>query len=697
MFANWILLIVDGCPRTEVKSSVVPPVLRVLSVYPGVDTIDVMLSLDQEGRVQCIAVETNDTVPEASDFRNMIKANGNNTYVSITNLENDHEYAVYCYAENDYDLPSETEIASTKQVTHTFALDSSPVLIIESIEPQRESVTVGVVSTDAGTAYCLIRDGVGDAAYRLQIKNEGQSQPIRSYETLEFSFNDLSPSTTYSVYCTAESNGGIPMRSAVERVVRQFSTLEPERSALVLVICIIAVILCVLLSAFFSSLSLGLMGLDLMSLQVIADMNIEEIGDNIDPRELADLKKDKAAAQKIFPIRKKGNLLACTLLIGNVMVNSIISILIADMTNGYIGFLISICIITAFGEIIPKAYGSRYALQIGAFSSGLVQVFIVILYIICKPIAMLLDHNLGDDLGNVYNRYQLYTMLEMKKERNTIHKDAANTMQEALTMDTTAIIQYMHPLESVYMIPDTTLLDYGTCLDIFRRGHSHIPVFHDDRQNIVGVLHMKELIMVDPNQCVSVQSIMKLFPGSILVINSNQSVSDSIRDMVNSHTKLAFISRTIENIDKDNTMEIAGIVTLEDCIKAVMRLDFIDEMSAIEARNTNSDLLNMFNSLALSSLDATTLDILGCFINQALGNQGYHLPDDVIRNLVREGSLEKVTTNDPPIYEVGKPCTFATIVMKGVFTMIVGEDRMVAEKPIFSVINLSCLLEDNFV
>ena len=91
------------------------------------------------------------------------------------------------------------------------------------------------------------------------------------------------------------------------------------------------------------------------------------------------------------------------------------------------------------------------------------------------------------------------------------------------------------------------------------------------------------------------------------------------------------------------------------------------------------------------------LDILGCFINQALGNQGYHLPEDVIRNLIREGTISKVTTSDPPLYEVGKPCDFATIIMQGVFTMVVGEDRMVTEKPIFSVINLSSLLEDSFM
>ena len=58
-----------------------------------------------------------------------------------------------------------------------------------------------------------------------------------------------------------------------------------------------------------------------------------------------------AHAKRILPLRRKGNLLLCTLLLGNTLVNALIAVLLTSMTSGLYASLITTMLIVIFGEI----------------------------------------------------------------------------------------------------------------------------------------------------------------------------------------------------------------------------------------------------------------------------------------------------------------------------------------------------------
>ena len=102
-----------------------------------------------------------------------------------------------------------------------------------------------------------------------------------------------------------------------------------------------------LLSGLFSGLTLGVMGLDKVALEVLMETGTP---------------KEQRYARKIYPVRKRGNLVLSTLLLSNVSVNALVAIIMADVTNGLTGFLLSSAFIVTFGEIFPQAIGARYGL-----------------------------------------------------------------------------------------------------------------------------------------------------------------------------------------------------------------------------------------------------------------------------------------------------------------------------------------------
>lgn len=161
----------------------------------------------------------------------------------------------------------------------------------------------------------------------------------------------------------------------------------------------VIIVVLIMFSAFFSGLTLALMSLDTTGLEIVI------AGD--DP-------KLSRAAGKIYPMRKEGNLLLCTLLLGNVSVNTMLGILMADLTSGTVGFITSTALIVVFGEILPQASFARYALEVGEYAVPVMRVIIIIFYVFAKPLAFCLDKMLGHELATVYSKS------EFSKVRQTI-------------------------------------------------------------------------------------------------------------------------------------------------------------------------------------------------------------------------------------------------------------------------------------
>ncbi|CAH8858662.1 unnamed protein product [Trichobilharzia szidati] len=122
--------------------------------------------------------------------------------------------------------------------------------------------------------------------------------------------------------------------------------------------------------------------------------------------------KEKGYAKAIRPVREKGNLLLCTLLLGNVLVNTSLTILMDDLTgSGLFAVIASTIGITLFGEIMPQAVCSRHGLAIGAKTLWLTKTFMLLTFPIAFPVSYILDKMLDEEIGQVYSREKLGVLI----------------------------------------------------------------------------------------------------------------------------------------------------------------------------------------------------------------------------------------------------------------------------------------------
>lgn len=280
------------------------------------------------------------------------------------------------------------------------------------------------------------------------------------------------------------------------------------------IVCL-TILLC--LSGLFSGLNLGLMALDKTELKII-----EKCGS---PNE-------KKYARVIVPLRKRGNFLLCTLLLGNVLVNNTLTILMDDLSNGLIAVIMSTIAIVIFGEIIPQAICSRHGLAIGARTRWITLFFMIVTFPLSFPISLLLDKVLGEEIGQVYNKEKLQELIRMTADSKVIQNEEANIIAGALQLSNKKVDDVMTKIEDVYMLDINTVLDFDTMSEIMNHGYTRIPVFDGEKSHIVNLLNTKDLTLIDPDDKTPLGTVCKFYDHRPLFVDSDIKLDSMLQDFL---------------------------------------------------------------------------------------------------------------------------------------------------------------------
>lgn len=333
-------------------------------------------------------------------------------------------------------------------------------------------------------------------------------------------------------------------------------------SETILIINYFLIVILVCFSALFSGLTLGLLGLDLIGLEIVINGDDEVL-------------KEKAA--KIKPVRENGNMLLCTLLLGNVAVNAYLSILMADLTSGFVGFAVSTVAIFLFGEIIPQASCSRYALHIGAVCVPIVQVLMLLMYPVTKPMSIILDYALGEELGTIHSRKELTELLRIHVAHGAMDVETGQISAGAITYQDKKVSEVMSPYESSYIISAADLLNFQKITEIFKSGYSRIPVYEKDRHDIIGILLVKDLIFVDPDDETPVRNFIQIFGRNFHLIWPDDKLGDVLKVFKKGKSHIAIVRDVNNEGEGDPWYEMKGIVTLEDILEEILQDEIVDE------------------------------------------------------------------------------------------------------------------------
>jgi metal transporter CNNM len=357
--------------------------------------------------------------------------------------------------------------------------------------------------------------------------------------------------------------------------------------------------------------------------QELLDLKIKEIAGDA---------KEKAQAKSVLPLIKDHHRLLVTLLLINAMANEALPLFLDKIVPGYIAVILSVTLVLFFGEIIPSAiFSGPNKLAIASKLAPLVQFLLWLLCPLAFPIAKVLDKVLheegeGDSSMEKYDRAELSALVrlqyeERKQQQNlksklanfdssstpgqphntgsvrfVKHIDTVNMVEGALEMQSKIAADVMIPIDNVFSISKDLSLNEDNILEIYRSGFSRVPVHEpSDKARILGVFRTRQLIVMNPDEGRDLATLPLIKPhcvgpqtNMLNLINILQTGSTANKG---GHLAIVCEDSALANLSLENDecipsdAGVLGVVTLENCIEALIKEDIYDEYDQAEKQS----------------------------------------------------------------------------------------------------------------
>ena len=294
---------------------------------------------------------------------------------------------------------------------------------------------------------------------------------------------------------------------------------------------------------------------------------VEELDDNnTDPR-----------LQRVIALLKRPKRLLATILVANNFINIAIVLVFSVLSHSFLSgienpivvLIIEIGIITSiiliFGEILPKVYANRNALHFSKRMALLISFLDrYILFWITYPMSQttsFLEKRLGDQ-KNQFSVDKLSQALELTGDDETT-SDEQRILEGIVNFGNTDTREVMCPRMDMFALSDELTLDEIIPI-ILEQGFSRIPVFHEKKDNIKGILYTKDLLPNLNNPNFAWQGVLK----PPIYVPENKKLDDLLKEFQQKKIHLAIVV--------DEYGGTSGLITLEDIMEEIVG-DISDE------------------------------------------------------------------------------------------------------------------------
>lgn len=326
--------------------------------------------------------------------------------------------------------------------------------------------------------------------------------------------------------------------------------------------------------------------------------------------------------------------------------NELMPVLSLSAWNG-----ISIVVITiilsyftlVFGELVPKRIAMKNSEKIAFFSIGIINVisvvtspFVALLTISTNAISKLFG--VSEKEEKTVTEEEIRMMVDVGEEKGTIEEDERNMINNVFEFNDRIVSEIMIPRTDVFAINNMmSIYEVTKLLEEKKIMHSRMPVYNESIDNIVGILHFKDLFYSTKNKETNITKVMR----TPFFVPESKPIDELFEELRKNRNLMAIVI--------DEYGGTSGIVTMEDILEEIVG-EIYDEHDEVEELYKKLDDNTYIINAEMTIYDVE--DILGIHIQEGDYDtlSGYII--EKMGRIPTEKDLEKSIDTKDMIYTI---------------------------------------------
>ncbi|WP_301387733.1 hemolysin family protein [Enterococcus entomosocium] len=274
-----------------------------------------------------------------------------------------------------------------------------------------------------------------------------------------------------------------------------------------------------------------------------------------------------------------------------------------------------------FGELYPKRIAMNKSEEVAQFTSGVIRT----IGIIAKPFVWFLSASTSlmaritpmefDDEDTKMTRDEMRYMLETE---GVFEEDELEMLQGIFSLDTKVAREVMVPRTSAFMVDINDSVE-EILTEILAENYSRIPVYNEDKDKVVGILHTKNLLKCAYKYGFDMMDIKQILQEPLFVPET-VFIDDLLYELKKTQNQMAILL--------DEYGGVVGLVTLEDLLEEIVGEidDESDEVEELYEKISDKEyviqgrmLIDDFNEAFNMSLHMSDVDTMAGYLITALG------------------------------------------------------------------------------